>query len=282
MKLYKVALFVTMLLLLLSGCKNRQEPAQPAPTFPVQEVTSTPAPSESVQTDEPTPTAPPSLPITTAISSPMPTPSAGNTTPAKVTPTPTPVETPIDYNEIRQKESIEGTVEGFYHRPYEELPQELRDSLEWDGQVRTQQGYRFRLRRYTGPNIVVTTTEATDEALRDWLDWQLGLPADDEAREGSEEELRTEYEREKGREWLYSVTITDDSYTTLLGLKVGNTVDEAESLGYPLRQRLNTDGEATFGDTWEHSLRIRVEDAVVKELYLTWGIGRYTGKYWDL
>lgn len=203
------------------------------------------------------------------------------TTPASSTEA-TPTPTPVDYEEIRQKEGIAATVEGFYHRPFEELPQELRDSLEWDGQVETEPGYNFRLRRYTGSGIVVTTTEVADEALLGWLDWQLGLPADDEAREDSDEELRAEYEREKDREWLYAVSITDNSYTTTLGLKVGNTVEEAEALGYPLRQRLNTDGEATFGDTWEHSLRVRVEDGVVKELYLTWGIGRYTGKYWDL
>jgi len=193
-----------------------------------------------------------------------------------------PTESPVDYDEARQKEGAMGTVEGFYHRPYEELPQELRDSLEWDGQIRTEQGYRFRLRCYIGPNIIVTTTEATEEALQDWLDWQLGLPADDEAREGTDEELRAEYDRETGREWLYSVTITDDSYATLLGLKVGSTVEEAKALGYPLRQRLNADSEATFGDTWEHSLRVRVEDDVVTELHLDWGIGRYTGKYLDL
>lgn len=263
MKLYKAILFITMLSLLLTGCKNRQEPVQPTPT----------------------PTVPHSLPPSTATLSPMPTLSAGKATSTpdlpsapsvEGTPTPTPTAT-----DERQKEGVAATVEGFYHRPFEELPQELRDSLEWDGQIRTEPGYRFRLRRYTGPNIIVTTTEATDEALRDWLDWQLGLPEDDEAREGTEEELRAEYEREKGREWLYSITITDDSYTTLLGLKVGNTVEEAESLGYPLRQRLNADGEAIFGDTWEHSLRVYVKEGVVKELHLTWGIGRYAGKYWD-
>lgn len=60
------------------------------------------------------------------------------------------------------------TIEGFYHRPLEELPQELRDSLTWDGSGK----------------------------LR------------------SQEDFRAEIEGKKGREWLYSVTITDDSYAT--------------------------------------------------------------------
>lgn len=281
MKAYKVALFVTMLFLLsLAGCKNHQEPVQPTPTPPVQEVTSTP-----------TPTALPSFPTTMATPLPAPTPSEGEVTstpvltPAPVaaaTPTPTPAETPIDYDEIFRQEGITATVEGFCHRPFEELPEELRNSLVWDGEVRTVEGYHFRLRDYTAPGIVVTTTEAPEETLQEWFDFQLSLPEDDQSREGTDEELLAEYQLELGREWLYSVTITDDSYTTLLGLKVGNTVEEAEALGYPLRQRLTADGEATFGNTWEHSLRVYVEDDVVKELYLYWGIGRYTGKYWDL
>lgn len=191
-------------------------------------------------------------------------------------------EDSINYNEEIQKEAIAGTVVGFYHRPFEELPQDLRDSLEWDGRIQTEQGIRFRLRSYTGSNIVITTTEATDEALQDWLDWQLSLPEGDEGRMGSTEELRAEYECEKGREWLYSVTITDDRYATLLGLRVGNTVEEAEALGYPLLQRLNDEGYATFGDTWKHSLQVYVEDNVITKLHLYWGIGRYTGKYFDL
>lgn len=213
-----------------------------------------------------------------------PTPSPAQTTTETPTPTPepSPTEDAVDYDEKFRQEGITATVEGFYHRPFEELPEELRNSLVWDGEVRTVEGYHFRLRDYTAPGIVVTTTEAPEETLQEWFDFQLSLPEDDQSREGTDEELLAEYQLELGREWLYSVTITDDSYATLLGLKVGNTIEEAEALGYPLRQRLTTDGEATFGNTWEHSLRVYVEDDMVKELYLYWGIGRYTGKYWDL
>ncbi len=212
---------------------------------------------------------------------PAPSPSLEVT--ATPTPEPSPSVEPPDYDEIYRQEGITATVEGFYHRPFEELPEELRSSLVWDGEVRTIEGLNTGLLRdYTAPGIVVTTTEAPEEALREWFDFQLSLPEDDESREGTDEELLAEYQLELGREWLYSVTVTDDSYATLLGLKVGNTVEEAEALGYPLRQRLTDDGEATFGNSWEHSLRVYVEDDIVKELYLYWGLGRYTGKYWDL
>ena len=248
MKLYNIALFITMLPLLLTGCRNQQTPIQPTPMFPVQEAS--PAPSLSIST-----TVPPPSGIDTSLA-------------------------PTDPDEARRQQGVSATVEGFYHRPFDELPQALRDTLTWDGQVSTMDGYHFRLRRYEGPGIVITTTEVEDETLRAFLESQSLLPEDE--RECDPGDVWEEYEREKDREWLYSVTITDDSYATALGLRVGNTVDEAEALGYPLRQRLNENGEATFGDTWDHSMRVLVKDDVIEELHLTWGIGRYTGKYLDL
>ncbi len=175
----------------------------------------------------------------------------------------------------------EGTVEGFYHRPFDELPQALRDTLVWDGQVSTMEGYAFRLRRYEGPGIVITTTEVEDETLRAFLESQSLLP--EAERECDPGDVWEEYEREKDREWLYAVTITDDSYATLLGLKVGNTVAEAEALGYRIDpEQLSGLGYAACGDTWDHHLNVYVENGVVTRLDLNWGIGRYTGKYWDL
>lgn len=282
MKKISVFLFLAVLLL-LPGCKSDPAPIAPAPS--AQEVTEPPTPSQATQTAEPTPSDFPTA-APTQTPQPEPTPAAtlspAVTTAPQPTADPTPSEEPIDYDALYRQEGLAATVEGFYHRPFEELPQALRDSLTWDGQIRTEQGYRFRLRRYVGPNIVITTTEARDDALQDWLDWESANLEDGESRAEEEAALRAEYELEKGREWLYSVTITDDSYSTVLGLKVGNTVEEAEALGYPVRERLNADGTAFFGNTWEHNMCLRVEDNVIKHLDLYWGIGRYCGKYWDL
>ncbi len=111
----------------------------------------------------------------------------------------------------------------------------------------------------------------------------MAIPAGHEDRAGTDEELRAEFAREKGREWLYCVDITDDSYTTDVGLRVGATVAQAEALGYlyPLGQPLATDGVASYGDTWNHQVDIYTENGVVTKLHLHWALGRYAGKYWD-
>jgi len=190
----------------------------------------------------------------------------------------------IDYTLLLERLGRSAEVEGFYHRPFDELPQELRDSLKFVREVPNMEGYTFILREYTAPGITITTTQAPEEALQRWLDRQLSLPADSEERAGTDEEVRAEFELEKGREWLYSVDITDASYTTGFGLKVGAAIEEAEALGYryPLGQPLTANGESSYGDTWNHQLMIYTENGVVTKLHLSWALGRYVGKYWDL
>lgn len=177
---------------------------------------------------------------------------------------------------------LQASVTGFYHRPFEALPQTLRDSLTWDGKVETMEGYHFRLRIYTGPGITVVTTEAPEDVLRDWIDLQLTWPVEQREGNASDKELEAEFEREKGREWLYSVTFTDSRYATDLGLRVGDTVAEAEEKGYPFVAEQLQSGGATFGVPMEIHLTATVENGVVTKLYLSFGIGRYVGKYWDI
>lgn len=187
-------------------------------------------------------------------------------------------------------------VEGFYHRPLEELPQDLRDSLEWDGEVYESNGIvmiggeerivfpNTRLRYYTGPGIAIITTEATEEYLRERLEKQLSLPEGDERRAGTDEEIRAEYEQERGREWLLSVTITGDSYATLLGLKVGDTLEEAAALGYDLSKYLDDEenGCSDFGYPFGEWLIVYVKSGVVEKMDLSWKLGRLVGKYVEL
>ncbi len=177
---------------------------------------------------------------------------------------------------------LQASVTGFYHRPFDELPQELRDGLKWDGKVETTDGYNFRLRSYTSPGITIVTTEAPEDILRNWIDLQLTLPVEQREGQATDEELEAEFQREKGREWLYSVTLTDGRYSTGLGLTVGDTVAEAEEKGYSFSSEQLQAGGATFGVPMETHLTAVVENNVVTSLHLSFGIGRYVGKYWDI
>lgn len=195
------------------------------------------------------------------------------------TQTPTPTPTPDTYEQARQR----GAVAELYHRPFEELPQDLRDSLEWDGEVRTEQGYNFRLRTYTAPGITVVTTEASEEVLENFLELLLSLPEEERGEvQGDDDAVRAEIEGEKGREWVYSFTLEDDRYATELGLKVGSTVEEAEALGYHFTEEQLAAGSTTFGVPMETFLNVTVEDGVVTRLEGSFGLGRYVGKYWDI
>lgn len=185
-----------------------------------------------------------------------------------------------DYQVRYEQERILGTVAEFSHRPFEELPQDLRDSLTWDGKTETIQGYNFLLRTYTAPGVTVVTTQAPDEVLDQWLELQLSLPQ--EERTGTDEEVRAEIEGEKGREWLHSVTLTDDRYATVPGLRVGDTVERARELGYSFTDEQLAAGGTTFGVPMETHCDVTVENGVVTRLDLSFGLGRWVGRYWDI
>lgn len=187
-----------------------------------------------------------------------------------------------NYQASYEQDRILGTVAEFSHRPFEELPQALRDSLTWDGRIETVEGYSFLLRTYTAPGITVVTTQAPDEVLADWLELQLSLPEEDREVKGSDEEIRREIEGERGREWLHSVTLTDDRYATVPGLRVGDTVERARALGYPWTDEQLAYGEATFGVPMETYCTASVDNGAVTRLHLSFGLGRWVGRYWDI
>lgn len=197
------------------------------------------------------------------------------------TPPVMPSET-VDYQARYEQDRTLGTVAEFSHRPFEELPQDLRDSLTWDGQTETVEGYHFLLRTYTAPGVIIVTTQAPDEVLDDWLELQLSLPQEDREVRGTDREVRAEIEGEKGREWLYSVTLSDGRYATVLGLRVGDTVERAEELGYHFTGEQLAAGGTTFGVPMETYCDVTVEDGVVTRLHLSFGLGRYVGRYWDI
>ena len=218
---------------------------------------------------------------------PAPTPEAETAALPEQTPSPTPEPTQDPYGWLADPAEIETrvTVEGFYHRPFEELSQELRDTLTWEGTAESEQGYSFRLRTYTAPGLEIVTTEAPPEVLdryreetldswresgESWEDWGGWTHCP------SPEAFEAEVEGEKGREWLYSATFRDESYATAQGLKVGLTVREAQALGYPLAER------QSFGTAWGNNLQVTLEGDRVTGLHVWWAMGRYVGRYWDI
>lgn len=186
---------------------------------------------------------------------------------------------------LRRNDAQLGGLDGeeFYHRPFEELSKELRDSLTWDGKVETAEGYNFRLRHYTGPGIALTTTEAPKETLEAYREALLAQPQEEREGQLSDREVKAEIQQEMGREWLYDVTFTSDQYALPDGLKVGMTTQAAAKLGY-----VGYSGEVTDeGVFYVHrqdmsSVICTAESGKITSIILQWGLGRYVGKYWDI
>jgi len=205
---------------------------------------------------------------------PTPAPAAEVTATPEPTPTPTPEPTPDPFAWLSDPDETDryATLADFDHIPLDQLPQELRDSLELvketdlEGMYTPEWGtYRI----YTAPGLEICTV-APSAAY-------LAYRAETYREEYPDEEtMRADMEGEEGREWLCNVTVTGGDYATLTGLKVGMTVQEAETLGYPLEKQ--TSYTAGAG----HSLSVTVENGVVTQMVGSWGLGRYIGKFFEL
>lgn len=166
-------------------------------------------------------------------------------------------------------------VAGLAHMPLDQLPQEVRDGLElaeedhYDGFYNEEWCIR---RTYTAPGLRLTTTAPTQV----YLDYLAEVDKDNRELYPAEEDFWANVEGEEGREWIVRAVITDDSYETLYGLKVGQTVEEAAALGYPLEQQTD------FGPGPGTRLQVTVEDGVITEMQTWWGMGRYIGKFFEL
>lgn len=106
-------------------------------------------------------------------------------------------------------------IEGFAPQtPFEDLPQELRDSLK-RGEPEDLTGEGKGLwTTYTGEGIQVVTTQVNPEAEDGW--WT---------------------ERDIGKEFLSGVIVSGDGYATRKGLKVGDTLERCRELGYYLYEQ---------------------------------------------
>lgn len=167
-------------------------------------------------------------------------------------------------------EDDRAVVDSLGHVPLDTLPGEVLDSLElveesgFDGFYPDEWGYK---RTYAGPGLELVTTAPTAA----YLEYKAEVDRDNYPTEA---DFLADMEGEEGREWIVRATLTDERYATRYGLKVGLTVEEAETLGYPLSTRKD------YG-AYE-KLAVTVEDGVVTEMTVYPLLGRYIGKFFEM
>lgn len=199
---------------------------------------------------------------------------------------PAPEEPPDPYAWQRDYEASQhyATLADLCHMPLDELPQDLQASLtlveEGERDYYGEHSHWGVWRTYTAPGLTIETSAPTrsymgylESRFRESGDLWVG----GEETYTTEEEFQAGTRGEEGREWILRVEIADPSYATLEGLHVGLTVEEAQALGYPLSQTLSFGGGLTGS-----MLDVTVEDGVVTRLSVTFGIGRYIGKFWEM
>lgn len=217
------------------------------------------------------PTAETSAPTAAVTPAPEPTPA----------PTPEPTEDPFAWMEDREQTGVYASMDGLEHMPLDSLPQEVLDSLElveesgFDGFYPDEWGC---WRRYVGPGLELTTTAPSEtymENLRRSFE-ESGSYYNLEESCTTPEEFAAYIAGEEDREWITWAAVTDDSFATQKGLKVGMTVEEAEKLGYPLQEAY------AFGAGFSPALSVTVEKGQVTSLSIFWDMGRYIGKFWEM
>ena len=181
----------------------------------------------------------------------------------------------FDPMEAYERQKRLATLDGLDHMPLDELPQEILDSLtlvseeDFEGMYHAEWGWR---RVYTAPGLEIRTTAPSAVYL------EILEKNNKNNRElyPTEKDFYAYIEGEEGREWLTGVTITDGSFATLDGLKVGMTRAQAQELGYALDEGTTTVGPG------EKMLEIEVENGVIVRMSTVWMMGRYIGKFFEL
>lgn len=181
----------------------------------------------------------------------------------------------LDPMESYERNKRLATIDGIGHMPLDELPQEVLDGLtlvsetDFTGMYNAEWGWR---RVYTAPGVEITTTAPSAAYLK----YREEVDKDNRELFPTGEDFYAYIEGEEGREWLVNMTITDDKFATLDGLKVGMTCEQALALGYWLKE-----GENQIGNV-ETELEIIVENNTVVQMRTWWTMGRYIGKFFEL
>ena len=154
--------------------------------------------------------------------------------------------------------------------PLDELPRELLDALEPTGEeehLLEESPWMppWLIRTYVTPHMVIQTNQ---------LDYQMMEQLVEEGKAEDQAEfyegyLKTGREENGGldREFIYSIRLLDDTYPLETGLRVGDSLERAEQLGYDGLE----DGSESYQVTFDRTV-VYVENGVVTEILATnWG-----------
>ena len=177
----------------------------------------------------------------------------------------------------RQADLDRATIQGLeIGTPFADLPPELRSELEpvgepfdgWPGEP----GKEIA-RRYQAPGIEIITSEASEPVLKRVLE---GQDKEYLLKYYGSEDWKEVYEREKGREYVDTVILTGDGYRMVSGLKVGDSRERVEELGYDLM------GETYEGSVgFDGSTAIYMAEDQVERIEVWDCIGRRVGAFMD-
>lgn len=169
------------------------------------------------------------------------------------------------------------TVEGIeIGAPFDELPQALRAALKQEGEPYDSgvfnQGEEVG-RRYKAPGIEIITSEATEKVLKRALE---GKNKEYLLKYYGSEDWREVYTQMLGREYVDTVILTDDTYHMVSGLKVGDSGERVQGLGYTLAGETYSDSAGFSG-----SADIFMGDNKVVRIEVYDCIGRRIGAFFD-
>ncbi|HIR84098.1 MAG TPA: hypothetical protein IAA56_02040 [Candidatus Galloscillospira excrementavium] len=160
--------------------------------------------------------------------------------------------------------------------PLDELPREILDELVPTGEeehlLETEPGWvvPWVVKTYTAPHMVLQTVRLDhDEHLEEMF---AGMENGQESYDLVLEEAQAQGGVD--REFIYSICLLDDTCALETGLRVGDSLERAEQLGYDGLE----DGNESYQVAFERTV-VYVENGVVTEILVTnWG--RSCGNIW--
>lgn len=170
------------------------------------------------------------------------------------------------------------TIEGLkIGMPFDQLPQELRAVLQFQGETDDFAPIPDKeiCKRYIAPGIEVVTSTVLDQVAQKWFRENA---TDEELQElFGITDRQTALAQVLGREYVECVILTDDTYRMVSGLKVGDSEERVEELGYsPNGENRYCEVAYSLGSAY-----IDLEGSEVICIKVYDSIGRRVGPFFD-